>query len=83
MFRLFMIPFFGLMPQDAYYHFYGKNLALSYYDHPGMIGYVLRLFTSVFGKYIWVIKLTDFVITGIATTQIAIGTAGDTAAYAA
>ena len=63
LFRLFMIPFFGLMPQDAYYHFYGKNLALSYYDHPGMIGYLLRLFTSVFGKYVWVIKLTDFVIT--------------------
>ena len=62
-FRLFMIPFFGLMPQDAYYHFYGKHLALSYFDHPGMIGYILRLFTSIFGKHVWVIKFADFVIT--------------------
>lgn len=62
-FRLFMISFFGLMPQDAYYHFYGKHLALSYFDHPGMIGYILRLFTSIFGKHVWVIKFADFVIT--------------------
>ena len=62
-FRLFMIPFFGLMPQDAYYHFYGKHLALSYFDHPGMIGYIIRLFTSIFGKHVWVIKFADFVIT--------------------
>lgn len=58
-----MIPFFGLMPQDAYYHFYGKHLSLSYFDHPGMIGYILRLFTSIFGKHVWVIKFADFVIT--------------------
>jgi 4-amino-4-deoxy-L-arabinose transferase-like glycosyltransferase len=58
-----MIPFFGLMPQDAYYHFYGKHLALSYFDHPGMIGYILRLFTSIFGKHVWAIKFADFVIT--------------------
>ena len=65
LFRLFMIPFFGLMPQDAYYHFYGKHLALSYFDHPGMIGYILRFFASLFGKHVWVIKFADFVITTI------------------
>jgi 4-amino-4-deoxy-L-arabinose transferase-like glycosyltransferase len=53
----------GLMPQDAYYHFYGENLALSYFDHPGMIGYILRSFTEVFGKTVFVVKLADFVIT--------------------
>ncbi len=55
----------GLMPQDAYYHFYGQNLSLSYFDHPGMIGYLLRFFTSLFGKTVFVIKLTDFVVTSI------------------
>ena len=53
----------GLMPQDAYYHFYGENLSLSYFDHPGMIGYILRGFTEVFGKTVFVVKLADFVVT--------------------
>ncbi|MGI4749893.1 MAG: glycosyltransferase family 39 protein [Janthinobacterium lividum] len=63
LFRLLLLPFFGLMPQDAYYDFYGEHLALSYFDHPGMIGYLLRLFTTIFGKHVFVIKLTDFVVT--------------------
>jgi len=65
LFRLLLLPFMGLMPQDAYYHFYGENLALSYFDHPGMIGYILRGFTEVFGKTVFVVKLADFVITSL------------------
>ena len=53
----------GLMPQDAYYYLYGQNLSLSYFDHPGMIGYILRLFTDVFGQSVFVVKFADFVIT--------------------
>ena len=64
-FRFLLLPFMGLMPQDAYYHFYGENLSLSYFDHPGMIGYVLRLFTFLFGKTVFVVKLADFVITSL------------------
>lgn len=64
-FRFILLPFMGLMPQDAYYHFYGENFSWSYFDHPGMIGYLLRIFTLVFGKTVFVIKLTDFVITSL------------------
>lgn len=64
-FRLFLLPFMGLMPQDAYYYLYGKNLSLSYFDHPGMIGYILRVFTEVFGQSIFVVKLADFAITSL------------------
>jgi len=63
LFRLLLLPFFGMMPQDAYYDFYGEHLALSYFDHPGMIGYLLRLFTTIFGKSVFVIKLADFTVT--------------------
>ena len=62
-FRLLILPFMGLMPQDAYYLFYGEHLSLSYFDHPGMIGYLLRGFTEVFGKTVIVVKLADFVVT--------------------
>ncbi len=65
LFRFLLLPFFGLMPQDAYYDFYGEHLALSYFDHPGMIGYLLRLFTAVFGKSVFVIKLADFTVTSL------------------
>ncbi len=63
LFRFCLLPSMGLMPQDAYYHFYGENLSLSYFDHPGMIGYMLRLFTVTFGKHVFVVKLANFVVT--------------------
>jgi len=65
LFRLILLPFMGLMPQDAYYYLYGQNLSLSYFDHPGMIGYFLRFFSEVFGQSVFVVKFTDFVITSI------------------
>jgi hypothetical protein len=65
LFRLILLPFMGLMPQDAYYYLYGQNLSLSYFDHPGMIGYILRFFTDVFGTSIFVVKFADFFITSL------------------
>ena len=53
----------GLMPQDAYYYLYGQNLSWSYFDHPGMIGYLLRITSEILGKSVFVIKLTDFLVT--------------------
>lgn len=64
-FRLILLPFMGLMPQDAYYYLYGQNLSLSYFDHPGMIGYLLRLFSEVFCTSVFVVKFTDFVVTSL------------------
>lgn len=64
-FRLTLLPFMGLMPQDAYYYLYGQHLSLSYFDHPGMIGYLLRLFSEVFGQSVFVVKFTDFTITSL------------------
>ena len=65
LFRLLLLPFMGLMPQDAYYYLYGQNLSLSYFDHPGMIGYILRFFTDIFGTSIFVVKFADFFITSL------------------
>jgi 4-amino-4-deoxy-L-arabinose transferase-like glycosyltransferase len=61
--RLVFILVMGLMPQDAYYDFYAQHLALSYYDHPPMIAYLLRSFTTVFGKKVFVLKLADSTVT--------------------
>tara|TARA_B110001450_G_scaffold250065_1_gene268204 strand:- start:216 stop:1697 length:1482 start_codon:yes stop_codon:yes gene_type:complete len=65
LFRFILLPFMGLMPQDAYYYLYGQNLSLSYFDHPGMIGYILRIFTDIFGQSIFTLKFADFIITSL------------------
>ena len=61
--RIATIFFMGTMPQDAYYFFYAENLALSYFDHPPMIGWMLRLFTTLFGKSIYAVHFADFIVT--------------------
>ncbi len=65
--RLICIWLMGPMPQDAYYYFYSQHPDLSYFDHPPAIAYLLRLFTSVFGKHVFAIKLADSMLT-IGTT---------------
>ncbi len=61
--RLVFVGIIGIMPQDAYYDFYAQHLDLSYYDHPPMIAYLLRIFTTLFGKKVFVLKLADTTVT--------------------
>lgn len=62
--RLFAVDIMGLMPQDAYYYYvYGEHLSLSYFDHPPLIGYLLRISTEIFGKTVIAIKLADTLVT--------------------
>ncbi len=60
--RLLVNQLMGLMPQDAYYYFYSEHLALSYFDHPPMVAYMLKFFTVLFGKSVAIVKLTNFVV---------------------
>lgn len=52
----------GIMPQDAYYFFYSQNIALSYFDHPPMVAYFIKLFTSVLGDSVTAIKISNFLL---------------------
>lgn len=67
--RLIISLSMGIMPQDAYYYFYSEHLALSYFDHPPMIAYCIKLFTSIFGSSDIVIKFTDFSVTLMSYTS--------------
>ncbi|HAG15819.1 MAG TPA: hypothetical protein DCG69_04750 [Bacteroidales bacterium] len=60
--RIIILPFFGMMPQDAYYYFYSEHLSLSYFDHPPMVAYMQYVFSLVFGKTVFSVKLADFVV---------------------
>jgi hypothetical protein len=64
--RLISSVTMGLMPQDAYYSYvYGEHLSLSYFDHPPLIGYMLRLSTEIFGRTVFAIKIADTIITAV------------------
>lgn len=45
-----------LHPDEAYYWVWSKNLELSYYDHPPMVAYAIRLVTLL-GDSEWVVRL--------------------------
>jgi len=53
----------GLMPQDAYYTYYSDDLALSYFDHPPMIAYMIKFFTLILGKSVLTLHVADFIMT--------------------
>lgn len=61
--RFVAASFMGLMPQDAYYTYYSNNPALSYFDHPPMVAYMIKLFTMLLGKSAFVLHLADFTVT--------------------
>ena len=61
--RAGLLGAFDLMPQSAYYFTYAQHPALSYYDHPGMIGWLLAAWASLLGKSVWTIRLATFTTT--------------------
>jgi dolichol-phosphate mannosyltransferase len=48
--RLVFAAAAGLKYEEAYYWNYGQHLALSYFDHPPMVGWMARLSTGILGN---------------------------------
>ena len=61
--RLVSVFTMGLMTQDAYYTYYADKLSWSYFDHPPMVAYMIRIFISLFGKSALALHLGDFMVT--------------------
>ena len=47
LFRLIYINIPNLAPQEAYYWNYSRHLALSYFDHPPMLAWLIFIFTHI------------------------------------
>lgn len=60
LFRLVFVSFVGLADDESYHWSWTKNLALSYYDHPGMIAWLESLSTALLGDTRWGIRLPSF-----------------------
>lgn len=56
LFRLIYIGFAPVTAQEAYYWLYSQHLALSYVDHPPLVGYSILLGTTLFGDNSYGIK---------------------------
>lgn len=39
-----------LSPDECYYFLWSKNLDISYYDHPPMVAYLIKISTEIFGE---------------------------------
>jgi uncharacterized membrane protein len=48
--RLFLSAKLGLGDDEAYYWDWSRRLSLSYFDHPGMVAWLIRAGTEVFGQ---------------------------------
>jgi 4-amino-4-deoxy-L-arabinose transferase-like glycosyltransferase len=65
--RLLVIPTFGLGVDEAHYVLYGRYLALSYFDHPPLVGWLHRGFAVLFGDGLFAARI-GAVIAGILAT---------------
>ncbi|MBV8781350.1 MAG: glycosyltransferase family 39 protein [Phycisphaerae bacterium] len=48
--RLIACSFVPLIPEEAYYWMYARHPSLSYFDHPPMVAWVIRIGTAIFGQ---------------------------------
>jgi 4-amino-4-deoxy-L-arabinose transferase-like glycosyltransferase len=48
--RLWAAAYADLNPDEAYYWYWSRHLAASYFDHPPMVAYLIRLSTDLFGN---------------------------------
>ena len=63
--RLAVATAFELVPQEAYYVFYARHPALSYYDHPGVLAWLLFFPARAFPPPPIVVRLVPFLLAGV------------------
>jgi 4-amino-4-deoxy-L-arabinose transferase-like glycosyltransferase len=56
-FKVWFSSLVGLGDDEAYYWVWSQNLSWSYFDHPGMVAWLIRLSTEIFGNHAWSLRL--------------------------
>lgn len=64
--RLYLSSQLKLVDDEAYYWDWSRHLSLSYFDHPGMIAWLIRLSTEIFGSELWAVRLPALVCHALA-----------------
>ncbi len=68
--KLFYVQNVGLVADEAYYWEWSRRLALSYFDHPPMVAYLIALTTKLFGDTTTAIRLGAIVLAGATSLLI-------------
>ncbi len=61
--RALLLPSFELVPQEAYYAFYARQPALSYFDHPPLLAWLLAAALGLFGHHSLAVRAVPFLLT--------------------
>jgi 4-amino-4-deoxy-L-arabinose transferase-like glycosyltransferase len=61
--RALLLPSFELVPQEAYYAFYARTPALSYFDHPPLLAWALAASLRLFGHHALAVRVVPFALT--------------------
>ena len=72
--RLLVGSLFELVPQEAYYVFYARHPALSYFDHPGVLAWALSLPATLRPPPPVLVRLVPWLLAGVTlvgTTRLA------------
>lgn len=62
LFRMAMMGLTGLGDSESYYWAWSRKLALSYYDHPPMVAWLISLSTSIGGDSAFMTRLPSLVL---------------------
>ena len=68
--RLLYASSFELLHEEGYYWLYAQYLDIGYLDHPPAVGWLIWLFTTIFGQSEFVIRLGAFACWLIATGYV-------------
>ena len=72
--RIYLSAHVGLTDDEAYYWVWSRNLALSYFDHPGMVAWLIRLSCSIFGETTFGVRffaIVLYALSGLAMWNLA------------
>lgn len=61
--RLCIMATVGMIDDETYHWTWAKHIAWSYYDHPGMVAWIIWPFIQIFGDHAFVIRLPGFLMT--------------------
>jgi len=67
--RLLIIRVLGLFNDEAYYWEWSRHLALSYYDHPPLVAYLLAASTRLFGWTVFAVHFPALALS-VATSAV-------------
>ncbi|MEI6857911.1 glycosyltransferase family 39 protein [Psychrilyobacter sp.] len=70
--RLAIGSYLNLSDDEAYYLLWSRNLGMSYYDHPPLIAYLIRLITSIFGENNFSVRFVSVGMISITSIYISI-----------